>query len=205
MFRQTRITMALGLLVIAAVLASASTSIAGEPRHQRQGFFLGLDAGIGGSYLEYEKDGQKYESDEDDAEGGAMAFRMGYAFNPYFSLSLDMRGFSHLGDDFDYSLGTSTISATVYPMGGGFFLRAGLGGATLETEVDDDSTDPLIEEFEEHGVALGFGLGYDWFATEHFAIGLSLEMRGACTEDFDDFENVCVGESALGVTMNYYF
>lgn len=205
MFRSTRITMALALLVIAAVLASASSSHAGEPRTERQGFFLGFDLGAGGSYLEYEKNGQTYESDEDDSHGSGGTFRVGYAFNPHVLLSLDMRGFNHFGDEFDYDLGTSTVTATIYPTGGGFFLRCGVGGARLETDVPDDTDDALIEEFDENGAALALGLGYDWMVNEHFAIGLALAARGAVFEDFGEFEDVRAAESTFGVTMNYYF
>ncbi|MEZ4387066.1 MAG: hypothetical protein R3D98_05730 [Candidatus Krumholzibacteriia bacterium] len=203
MHRSTRITMALSLLVIILTVVAAGSARAGEPRLDRHGFFAGLDLGAGGSHFEYTKNGQTYESDEDN--GGAVGLRLGYAFNPYFSLSLDARGYGHQADDFDYSLGSSTLSATVYPMGGGFFFRVSAGHACLETDVPSDTRDPLIEEFDECGPALGLGLGYDWMVNRHFAIGLSLESRGAAIDDFGEFTDVKIGESSLGATMNYYF
>jgi len=203
MFRQTRFTMALSLLILAAVVLGAASSASAAPRVDRHGFFLGLDLGAGGGGLEYEKGGQTYESDDD--QGCILGLRAGYAFNPYFSLSFDHREFHHEGDDFEYKLNTGTITATVYPMGGGFFMRFGVGAGCLETEVPGDSDDPLIEEFEEEGGVLGFGLGYDWMVNEHFAIGLSLDARGLALEDFGEFEDLRAGEGSLGVTMNYYF
>lgn len=202
MFRTTRIHLALSLLIIVAALAAAGSASAGEARDQRQGFFMGLDLGIGSSHLEWEKDGQQYESGDHD--GGAVGIRLGYAFNPYFSLSLDARGYGHEGDE-QYAIGTTTLSATVYPMGGGFFIRLSGGQACLETEVEGDDIDPLFAEFKEHGGTLGLGLGYDWMVSDHVALGLSLESRGVVVEDFDDYDEVTAGESTIGANMTYYF
>jgi len=202
MYRTTRINLAISLLIIAIAVAAIAPAHAGEPRQARQGFFIGADLGLGGSHLEWEKDGQKYESGDDD--GGAAGIRIGYAFNPYFSLSFDARGYGHEGDE-QYSIGTTTLSATIYPMGGGFFIRLSGGQAYLETEVEGDDVDPLFAEFKEHGGTLGLGLGYDWMVSEHAAIGLSLESRGVVIEDFDDFDEVTAGESTIGANMTFYF
>lgn len=204
MFRHTRISTALFLLVIVAALAAAASAArADEMRLERQGFFVGFDYGAGGSGLRFDRAGQEYESDEDD--GTAAALRLGYAFCPHFSLGLEARAYHHHGDDFDYTIGSSLVMATFYPAGGGFFLRLGVGSSVIETDVPDGSDEPLITDFEEHGVAVGFGLGYDWFVSDHFALGLALDLRGAGVEDFGDFEDVMAGESTLGLTTSYHF
>jgi len=198
--RHARSLVTIALLI---TLLMATSAAAGQFNHHRKGLFLGVDVGAGGSYLEYEKNGQKYESEED--SGGALGLRFGYAFNPYFSLAIEGRGYGHADDDFDYGIGSTTLMATMYPMGGGFFLRVGLGGAVLKTEVPSDTDDELIGEFEEEGGVIALGLGYEWMVSEHFGVGLALDARGGATEDFGEFEDVGFAESTLGLTMNYFF
>lgn len=204
MFRQTRYTMALSLIILAAVALGAGNAAA-EPRHDRQGFFLGLDLGAGGGGVEWDNAGQTFKSEEDAGLAGTV--RLGYAFNPYFSLSLDQRGFEHNDDDFEYSLNSTALNATVYPMGGGFFLRMGVGAGQFESTVGEDNDDPLAAELDETGGVVSFGLGYDWMVNEHFAIGLSADARGLVIDDdeLDGLENFKSGEGSLGLTMNYYF
>lgn len=202
MFRSSRLIPAacLGILFLTAILAGAAIA---EPRHDRQGFFMGLDLGAAGSGFEFDKGHKTYEYD--DQSGAALGVRLGYAFNPYVSLSLEGRGFGYTGNDFDYNLCTRTLSVTVYPAGGGFYLRTGLGASRFETELHDDNDDAVIEEIDEDGGAIALGLGYDWMLNQHFAIGLGAEARGAAFDDFGDFEDFVAAESSLGLTMNYYF
>lgn len=202
MFRSIRFPLTASLVVLLATLAAAHVATA-EPRHDREGFFVGLDIGAAGAGFEFEKDGRTYEYD--DNSGGALGVRLGYAFNPYVILSLEGHSFGHSGSDFDFELCSRTLSATVYPAGGGFYLRAGLGVAKFETELHDGNDDEAIEEFDEDGGAIALGLGYDWMVNEHLAVGLGLETRGMAFDDFGDFEETVAGEGALGLTMNYYF
>ncbi len=198
MFKFTRIASTLMFLTLTALLIGASVAGA-EPSRDRDGFFLGLDIGSGGMGYEFKKAGKTYEYS--DQTGSALGLRLGYAFNSYISLALEGRSFGHRSGDYETSLCTQTLLATVYPAGGGFFLRAGLGAAKFEVDLGDD----VIEEFDEDGGAIALGLGYDWAVSDRFAIGLSAEMRGAVFDDFGAFEEMAVGAGTLGASMTYTF
>lgn len=202
MFKFTRIPRTVSLLAVAALLIAASVAGA-EPSRDRSGFFLGLDVAGGGGGFEFEKGGQKYEYR--DQTGSAFGFRVGYGFNSYVSLAIEGRSFAHQSGDFETSLCSQTLLATVYPTGGGFFLRAGVGAAMFQVDLGDDEGDGVLEEFDESGGVIALGLGYDWAVSEHFAIGLSADARGAVIDDFGSFEEMAVGEGTLGATMTYTF
>jgi Outer membrane protein beta-barrel domain len=202
MFKFTRIPSAISLLIIASLLIAASVAGA-EPSRDRNGFFLGLDVAGGGMGFEFEKGGKKHEYR--DQTGSALGIRLGYAFNSYVSLAIEGRSFGHKSGDFETSLCSQTLLTTVYPTGGGFFLRAGLGTAKFEVNLADDEGDGVLEEFDEEGGAIALGLGYDWAVNEHFAIGLSADVRGAVIDDFGSFEEMAIGEGTLGATMAYTF
>jgi hypothetical protein len=189
--------------LLAASILTAGAVQAQTGKLERRGFFGGLDFGVGAGQVQYEQDGVQYDSEE--KAGAGLGLRLGYAFNPYFSLSADVRGFGMEDDDLRYGIGSSALVATVYPAGGGFFLRVGAGGARLETEFTDDADRDLVREFDERGAIVTFGLGYEWLVNEHFSLGLALDARGGMVEDFGDIEDVEFGESTLGLSMNYFF
>lgn len=203
-----RTTTAFTIVILAAVALSNVAAVAepAPPGFQRGGAYIGFEYGAGGSGVEYERAGVKHERDED--TGVAVGLRIGYAFNPYVSLGIAARSYGHQNRDDRYTIGSTAIIATIYPAGGGFFLRSGIGGCTLETKLaeDADPNDPdLVDEFEVKGGLVALGLGYEWMATENFSLGFVLDVRGGAAEDFDEFENIVFAESTLGLTMNYFY
>ena len=194
------------LVAVALITMVAQVVTAHEPERVRHGFFLGADLGMGGATLKYEIDGVDYETEED--LGAGLTLRLGYQFVPWFSLSLDARGVGQ-GQEDDHILvvGSSAIIATFYPGGGGFFIRLGVGGACITTELpaDYDTRTGLARVIDEETGITVFGLGYEWMANEHFSLGLSMEARGGEIDDFDEITDATIGEATFGLSMNYYF
>lgn len=194
------------LILVALVAVVAQAADAHEPKRVRHGFFLGADLGTGGAKLEYEVDGQKYESVDD--LGAGMGLRMGYQFAPWFGLSVDLRGVGQgHEDEFLLGIGSSAIAATFYPGNGGFFIRLGFGTARIKTELPDDydTETGLAREIDQEASIGVFALGYEWMANDHFSIGLTAEGRGGEIDDFDGLTDVTFGEGTLGLSMNYFF
>ena len=205
MTRNQRIALKI-LVVVALVALAAQATEAHEPERVRHGFYLGTDLGMGGAKLEYEIDGEKYESE--DELGVGLTLRLGYQFAPWFSLSIDARGVGQgREDDHILAVGSSTLMATFYPGNGGFFFRFGVGGARVKTELpaDYDIRTGLAREIDAEADIVAFGLGYEWMANEHFSIGLSVEARGGEIKDLDEITDATIGESTFGLSMNYFF
>ncbi len=83
----------LSLVTLVTVLIDADTAGA-EPRHERQGFSVGTDSGVGGAVLEFDQGDRSHKYDE--LEGGVLAQGLGYDWmiNEHFAigLSIDSRG-----------------------------------------------------------------------------------------------------------------
>jgi len=189
--------------ILAASLLATSTALAGSHAESRHGWFGGLDLGLGGTHLEYEKNGHDFESDDD--TGAGLGVRLGYAFSPVFTLAIEARGAGQDDDGYEYNTASTSLLMTFYPGRGGFFLRTGVGSAHVETEIPANA-DPLREQaIDKHAPVFAFGLGYEWMVSRNVALGLALEARGGEIDDFDQVEDITFGESTLGVTMNWFF
>lgn len=209
MFRKHLVALKI-LAIVALAVVVAQAAEAGDAKPVRRGFFIGADLGVGGAAVEYEIDGQKYEStdDLDGVFGGGATLRAGYQFTPWFGLSIDARGAGQgQEDDHVVAVASSVIMATFYPGSGGFFLRIGFGGARIHTEIpgDYDTGTGLAREFEKDASIAAFGLGYEWMVNEHYSLGFAMDARGGDACDFDEFEDFHFGEATFGVSMNYFF
>ncbi len=193
----------LSTLVLIASLATTVAAQAGQVRENRHGFFGGLDFGTGEMRIEYTKNGHKWESG--DVPSASLGLRFGYAFSPRFTLALDARGTGRDDHDRDYGIGSAALVATLYPTGGGFYLRAGLGAAGLSTELPDDVDTTREEAIEKGAGVAAFGLGYEWMMSKAFSLGLGVETRSSMSQDFGDLQDVSFCESSLGLRMNWMF
>jgi len=200
MNRQLRTTL---MILMTLTLILTSVAQAGEHHRTKHGLFLGLDMNSGGGGLEYEIDGEKFKSEENIGAGGGIRF--GFAFNQYVSLAVEGRGFAYRTDDLDYALGSGLLVVTVYPAGGGFYLKLGMGAGGIVAEARDGVDPESVVEFDEEAGVGAFGLGYEWMVNPNFGLGVAWDMTGLVSDDFDDVEDLVAGSSTLGLAMNYYF
>jgi len=185
------------------VLFAAMPALAGDLAYSREGWQLGLDVGLGGGHVEYERSGQAFETD-DDTPGSTVGMRVGYGFSESFALSLELRGWGRERDAYETNVGSSLLLATFYPGGSGFFLYGGLGAARIETTVPETGADPDAVAFEKNGAMIALGLGYEWRLSRSFALALAVDARGGAVEDFGDLKDVNFGHSTLGFHFNWY-
>jgi hypothetical protein len=158
---------ALRLLTLALVLTLALPAAAGEWSHERDGFYLGFNAGLGSA---------RYKPDvgnEDDGGGGAGAFRLGWGFANQFLVGLESTAWTGSTDlDADLTLSTYKVNFTWYPAAKGWFVRMGLGGGTAELKGDVLGTTVTVED---NGGGFGLGAGHEWRLTRKFALGVAAD------------------------------
>ncbi|MDY0110355.1 MAG: hypothetical protein RBT60_10500 [Candidatus Krumholzibacteria bacterium] len=197
-------TCPLTILSLAAALAIALPVHAGDcettsPARDRKGWFVGINAGFGASH--YSEDVGK-RTVSDDPFGGALGgLRVGYAVSNAFAVSLEGHGFgSSAGRDEDWGLGAGFVTATWWPRGGGFFVRAGVGAGGGEILLR--RTDELVEV--EDKVAAMFGIGYEWQISRRFALGLAADGFGIDLDGVGGGENEAAGASGVSIQLNWY-
>lgn len=194
---------ALAGIALAATLAAAP-ALAGEdatftkPAREREGLFLGLNAGGAGSQLMY-KDGTRRIS-EDPLAGGFGQMRVGLGLSPKFAVGLEAVGFDSKEDDANWQLGALVAAATWRPCSNGFFLRAGLGVGGGEF------TDPNTgDQLEIDGrLAWLFGIGYEWRLGRHAGLGLAADGIGINADGLTGFEDDEAGAGGVTVQFNWY-
>jgi hypothetical protein len=198
----------LGYLIVALTLlltltsspASAHETKDGQGCSHPTGFYLGLDAGFGGSGVSYH-DNDRFISE--DPEGGGMGgFRIGYGLTPKLALSLEGHGFGRgdEGDDDYWGIGVGVVALTWRPRAGGFYLRAGLGAGGAEFRSLDMDNHVEIEE----RLAWLFAVGHDWTLSEHFTLGLALQNIGMDAGEITGYEDDQVGASGAVVQFTWH-
>ncbi|MFH2053411.1 MAG: hypothetical protein ABIK96_13180 [bacterium] len=195
------VPLTLAALTLATTLLAASAVLAGETGRScdERGMFIGLNAGFGGSALDY-REGTKSISEE--ALGGALGgLRFGYAFNDRLALSLEMIGFGRTedDDDDDWSLGAGLVALTWHPRGSGFFIRGGFGAGG--GDFIDPDTDELINI--RNRAAFLFGVGYDWRLSDGFSLGLASDAFGMSAGRATGHEEDAVGAAGLTIQCTW--
>ena len=164
-----RVNFATGLLAWLAVATMfAPPAQAGDHPHDRNGFMIGFSLGGGSQGIE----------DSDEREGsGTGNFRIGGAIRQDLVIAFEGQGWSKtiedpLGD-FIWTFSTATAAITVYPGGGGGFLRGGVGVGTASVEFDGGGFNVTADE---SGLAVLAAGGYEWRLTRKFALGPHAEF-----------------------------
>lgn len=194
--RRILLTLAAAALLTGPLNAAPARAGEGAADREDHGFFLGLNAGLGGSVFEY-KSGTRSISEE--ATSGAMgALRVGYAFNPRLALDLEVQGFGGTRDrDEDWALGAGLVALTWHPRGGGFFVRGGIGAGGGDFIHPDTNRKITVED----RFAWLFGVGYDWRLSKDFSLGLAAEGFGLDADEATGYEDDGIG--AGGLTMQF--
>lgn len=175
--------MRFALVALAVALAPAAASAQGHPQ-TREGFWIGFGLGYGSLGFECTGCGNERE--------GALSgyLKMGGTLSPKLLLGGETNGWSK---DIGGSMVTAANASVVlyfYPSPtGGFFLRGGLGWATLDVEGLGSETGP-------GGV---FGIGYDVRVSPKMSLTPVLNFAGGTLAN--DFKQNVV-QIALGLTWH---
>lgn len=201
------------ILAVAAfilVLASLTAPVAIAEPHERNGFFIGF--GLGGGYATWDWEDQ--DVDDSGGEGsGVGQFRIGGALRDDLLLAFESSAWVKdydvelAGDDIGsatLTFNASTFAATWFPGNMGWYLRGGVGFATVSSKVEIDALDSAkvtIEQTDNGFAALGAS-GYEWRFTRKFAVGPQVEVFFLTTGG-DLVDNVFVVDGA--VEFNWYW
>lgn len=191
-------TLALSTALLAGSAQAAEPNASTVRDASHRGFYLGLNAGGGGSLLAY-KDGSRHISEEPLA-GGFGQLRVGYDLSRHFAVGVESVGFDTKEDDNDWELGAVLATVTWRPCSKGFFLRAGVGVG------GGDFTDPTTgdrQAISSRAAGL-FGLGYEWRLGEHVGLGLAADGFGFDADGLTGYEDDGVGASGATVQFNWY-
>lgn len=191
-------------LTLAACVLAAGAGSAGQENGtpsraaSHRGFFLGLNAGGGGSQLMY-KDGTRHITEEPLA-GGMGQLRIGYDLSRRFAVGVETIGFDSKEDEADWELGAVMAAVTWRPCNSGLFLRAGLGVG------GGDFTNPATgrQVTVDGRAAWLFGIGYEWRLGEHVGLGLAADGVGIDANEVTGFEEDQAGAGGLTVQFNWY-
>lgn len=187
------------LLTITAVRADARYP------HERNGFLIGFNLGIGSAEVEWKGEGVNLSSDEREG-GGAGNFRVGYAVRPDLALALEVTAWSRTydiepGDDATVNFSVVGPALTWYPQGGGFFLRGTIGVGRVSVEVD---TGPVTVSADDGGLGVALALGYEWRLTQKFALGIEVD-GGSIDAGEVDGGDLTANFANLTAAFNWYW
>jgi hypothetical protein len=172
---------AIGLLLASLVALPASAQ--SNPQ-TRQGFWINFGFGAGSLGVDCDNCGDEREA------GINVNLRMGGTLSQKLIIGGEFNFWSK--SEGDVSLTTGNIGPVIlfYPSAtGGFFLKGGLGLATSTFELGSI-------EFEEQGVGVTLGLGYDARVGRNFALTPYLDILSS-SFDGGSFNQVAFG---LGFT-----
>lgn len=148
--------------------------------HNHDGFFLRLSLGLGKGWFSEEANAQNVVySSEATGLTAEFAVQLGGTLAPGFVVGGGLTGTSMVDPTFNVngqtvattnsSVGLSQLQlfGVFYPdPHGGLFLQASVGYAQLQAKIDGVNYDTDIS-----GVALGGGVGYDFWVSEQWSIG----------------------------------
>lgn len=157
------------VLSAALLLGTAATALAGPWPHDRDGFTVGVNLGVGRATTE--TDGAD-EMDETIA-GGAGTLRIGYAVSPAAVMSLEGIGWSNEAYGVTQSFSIGGLGLTWFPKRGGFWLKAVVGEGDAKYQATVAGAAVAIDE---SGPALSLGTGYEWRITRRLALGPAVDL-----------------------------
>ncbi|MCK9995761.1 MAG: outer membrane beta-barrel protein [Candidatus Krumholzibacteria bacterium] len=173
-----------------------------DSRYYRDGFFVGVDLGVGVGELKFVKDGDKHVGDK---ETGALAgFRAGYAFSRVFVLDAGLYGYSIYGGDPKLQLAAAMVTGNFYPLPDkGYFLKVGVGRGRVDVDTEIDGN--TLEFTEIEGNMFGLGFGVEFPMGGKFLVGGSYDYRLTYLDDQDDVTDLVLRTSGLTIQGKLYF
>ena len=166
--------MCLALAAGALVFTSAAAAWGLDAYQDRRGLFSGLSVGMGM--------GEATEGDSDGEVGFNLRGRLGGGINKHLTADLEIGAWLHSGDQFDVTILTGVVGLNYFIVDG-LYLR-GMGGASQFSPDPGDG---------ETGLAVGGGLGYEFFANSNLAVGFGADVLQHIYSDVSDFRVVSFG------------
>ena len=161
--------------------------MAQSPPQTRNGWLVGFGLGAGSAGV---SGGGSRET------GGAVSLRLGYAFQPQFSLELDSNGWSKSQDGATLTFTVTGAALNYYPGAQGFVLRAGIGSGSGKLSASSGNTNVSATE---SGLGILVGAGYEFRVRRTFAIGPQLDYGWISLDGGKlNYVNGCLG-------FNWYF
>ena len=187
------------LALIALSLLAAETARAGDYHNDRRGLMLGFNVGGANADLKFQRLGADIKREIEGGHGGAL--RVGFGLSDHFVLSFEAYGIEKQDAATDLEAGAALVTATWYPGGGGFFLRAGVGTGVTSLKM---TSPEFINWVEREGDAALLGLGYEWRLGRQFALGVAVD--GVVTEYSDTFgfHDTEFGFGSASLQLNWY-
>jgi len=154
------------IAAVALALTAASGVMAQSKPQTRDGFTIGFGVGLGSAGISC----SGCTTDRENAGSGYL--RIGGAVRPNLILAGELEGWDKSFDDqgtTDHvTIGFVTGTALWYPEAtGGFYVKGGLGVGSIEDEVKDPT---FTVKLESSGLAISFGLGYDYRVGKNFSL-----------------------------------
>ena len=181
---------------------SQAASGATDSRYYRDGFFVGVDLGVGIGELKFKQDGDKHVSD---METGALAgFRAGYAFTQIFVLDAGLYGYSIYGGDPELQLAAVLVTGTFYLLRDqGFFVKGSVGRGQVDANIEVGGN--RLEYTDLEGNTFGLGFGWEYPVGGKFLIGGSYDYRLTYLDDQGEVTDLVLRTSGLTVQGKLYF
>jgi len=129
--------------------------------------------------------------------------RVGFGVSDHVLFSLEAHAFGKTNAEVDVQGVMTLVTVTWHPGGGGFFLRAGVGGGAAKGKLRGPPTLVNWSEREAEGAG-SLGLGYEWRLGRQFARGVALDGRGLAFEDLPGFEETVLGSGIASLQLNWY-
>ena len=105
--------------------------------------------------------------------GGAGNFRVGYAFQPAWTVGGEASVWTKKVDDVTWTFSVASGTVTWFPSAQGFFVRGGIGVGKVEAAVSGSGFSFAASE---SGLGLMGAFGHEWRLTRKFALGPQFEF-----------------------------
>jgi hypothetical protein len=188
------------------LLALTGAAAAGGYGHIRDGTVVGANAGWAWTSLSFnanETEGpQRVETDTQDAFGGMI--RVAFAPRDELIYGLNFGGWRRSFGSESISLIYFEAAATWFVAGEGLFLRGAAGYGSLDVTLRPAFAGLNVVSFQNGGLDLGAGVGYEFRLQPSFALGAAFDFRWISIGDVGGFEDVEALHYNISLNFNYY-
>ncbi|MFO7654498.1 MAG: hypothetical protein R6X25_11870 [Candidatus Krumholzibacteriia bacterium] len=193
----------LAALFMAAPLLPAHATPFG---HIRDGSVVSANAGWGWTRIRLAGGSDTVpadlETDHEDAFGGML--RYGFAPSDGLMYGVQLGGWKKTFDGDTATLFFFEGFGTWFPREGGFFVRGAIGWGSLDLTLRRPFAELRNVTFQEGGISLGGGIGYELRLQADFALGLAFDGHWVDIGDFADLRDVRAVNYLLSLNFAYY-
>jgi hypothetical protein len=163
------------LSTIAVLVTVGVGTLAAQREVKHRGFWIGF--GLGGGWNTTEN------VSTETLAGGAGYIRLGGTPSERFLVGGEVNVWVREDGNVTQSQGNATLTVLFYPSrSGGFFLKGGFGGATVQYE---QSTGSVTTTVTDQGYGTTFGLGYDVRLGRNFYVTPNADLLFQRIEDVE--------------------